>query len=212
MNQPSVTNYLFIRHGAHDYLGRAIAGRLPGVHLNERGRDQAEHLAAKLSLLPIDAVYSSPLERARETAEPTAMRANLPLRIAEEFTEIDFGEWTDHAFADLSDQPRWQHFNGFRSSTTAPGGELMLEVQTRVLRKLADLRGEHRFVAIFSHGDVIRATMAHFLGVHLDLFQRIEIDPASLSIVECGDDFTRVRLLNAPWTGSPLELPSLRHQ
>ena len=207
-----MTNFLFIRHGAHDYLGCAIAGRLSGVHLNELGRRQAEQLAAKVSLLPIDAVYSSPLERARETAEPTARQFGLPIHVAEEFTEIDFGDWTDRPFVELNDVPRWQHFNRFRSSTSTPEGELMLEVQTRVLRKLSQLREAHRFVAIFTHGDAIRATLAHFLGVHLDLFQRIEIDPAALSIVECGDDFTRVRLINTPWTGSPLELPTVRHQ
>lgn len=207
-----MTNFLFIRHAAHDYLGRAIAGRLAGVHLNERGCAQAEHLAEKLSLLPIDAVFSGPLERARETAEPIARQFNLPIQIAEEFTEIEFGDWTDRAFANLNDVSEWRHFNTFRSSTAPPNGELMLEVQTRVLRKLSELRVQHSFVAIVSHGDAIRATLAHFLGVPLDLFQRIEIDPASLSLVECGDDYVRVRLLNAPSTGSPLELPAIRHQ
>jgi probable phosphoglycerate mutase len=112
----------------------------------------------------------------------------------------------------LGDVPEWRHFNSFRSSTPPPAGELMLEVQTRVLRKLSQLRGTHSFVAIVSHGDAIRATIAHFLGQPLDLFQRIEIDPASLSLVECDDEYVRVRLLNAPSTGSPLELPSVRHQ
>jgi probable phosphoglycerate mutase len=207
-----VTNFLFIRHAAHDYLGRAIAGRRPGVHLNELGVQQAEQLARKLSLLPIDAIFSGPLERARETAEPLARLLKLPLQIAEEFTEIDFGDWTDRSFSELHDVSEWRHFNSFRSSTAPPRGELMLEVQTRVLRKLSALRGKHSFVAIVSHGDAIRATMAHFLGQPLDLFQRIEIDPASLSIVECGGDYVRVRLLNAPSTGSPLELPPVRHQ
>lgn len=206
------TNFLFIRHAAHDYLGRAIAGRLAGVHLNELGRRQAEQLADKLSLLPIDAIFSGPLERVRETAEPIGRQFKLPVQIAEEFTEIDFGDWTDRPFVELNDIPEWSHFNSFRSSTAPPKGELMLEVQTRVLRKLSELRGKHQFVAIVSHGDAIRATMAHFLGVPLDLFQRIEIDPSSLSLVECGDDYVRVRLLNAPSTGSPLELPAIRHQ
>ncbi|MFN2475471.1 MAG: histidine phosphatase family protein [Chthoniobacterales bacterium] len=207
-----MTNFLFIRHAAHDYLRRAIAGRIPGVHLNELGRQQAEQLAQKLSLLPIDAIFSSPLERTRETAEPIARQLNLPVQIAEEFTEINFGDWTDRPFSELNSVSEWRHFNAFRSSTAPPRGELMLEVQTRVVRKLSSLRGQYSFVAIVSHGDAIRATMAHFLGQPLDLVQRIEIDPASLSIVECGDDYVRVRLLNAPSTGSPLELPKVRHQ
>ena len=206
------TNFLFIRHGAHDLLGKRIAGRQAGVHLNALGEEQAEQLSKRLSLLPIDAIYSGPLERVRETADPICRQFGLPLQIAEEFTEIDFGEWTNCSFDELANDARWQQFNSFRSSTCAPAGELMLETQARVLRKLEELRSQHQFVAIVSHGDVIRATLAHFLGVHLDSFHRIEIDPASLSLVEIGDDFVKVRLVNAPHEGSPLKLPALRHQ
>src|SRR3954464_8303596 len=144
MSEQAVTNFLFIRHGRHDYLGRAIAGRKAGVHLNEDGRREAEHLPEKLSLLPIDAIYSSPMDRVRETAEPTARQFNLPLQIADEFTEIGVGEWEDRAFAELSQQPLWNHINAFRSSTAFPNGELMLEVQVRAIRKLNELRGKHR--------------------------------------------------------------------
>lgn len=207
-----MTNFLFIRHSEHDYLGRAIAGRLPGVHLNELGREHAEQLAVKVSRLPIDAIYSGPLERVRETAEPICRRFKLPLQVADEFTEIDVGVWQDRAFTDLAQEPLWQRFNSFRSNTAPPGGELMLEVQARVIRKLKELRGQHRFVAIVTHGDVVRCVMAHFLGMHLDLFFRIEIDPASLSVVELDQDYVIVRLLNAPCSGSPLELASVRHQ
>ncbi len=206
------TNFLFIRHGAHDYLGRAIAGSRPGVHLNDRGREQAGHLVSKLSLLQVDAIFSGPLERVRETAEPLCRARKLPLQIVDEFTEIGLGGWTDRTFTDLAGEQQWGHYNAFRSSTTAPEGELMLEVQARVVRKLTELRGLHEFVVIFTHGDVIRTAFAHFLGVHLDLFHRIEIDPASLSLLELGDNFVHVRLLNAPSTGSPLELAAIRHQ
>ena len=207
-----MANFLFIRHGAHDYLGRAIAGDLPGVHLNERGRTEAEHLVAKLSLLPIDAIYSGPLERVRETAEPLCAARDLPLQLADEFTEIAFGGWADRSFTELANEQHWAYYNSFRSSVTAPGGELMLEVQARVVRKLTELRDRHEFVVVFTHGDVIRTAFAHFLGVHLDLFQRIEVDPASLSLLELGENFVSVRLLNAPSAGSPLELPAVRRQ
>ena len=206
------TNFLFVRHGAHDYLGRAIAGRIVGVHLNELGRQQAGHLAEKLSQLPIDAVYSGPLERVRETAEPISRAFGLPLQIDAAFDEIGLGEWEDRQVAELAEEPLWKRFNSFRSSTAPAGGELMLEVQARALRKIAELRGRHEFVVIVTHGDVIRAVMAHFLGTHLDLFFRIEIDPASLSLLEFGDGFAAVRLLNAPSAGSPLVLPAVRHQ
>ena len=207
-----MANFLFIRHGAHDYLGRAIAGSRPGVHLNDLGRKQAEHLVEKLSLVRIDAIYSGPLERVRETAEPLCRARNLPLQVADEFTEIGLGDWTDRTFTDLAAEQLWGHYNSFRSSTTAPQGELMLEVQARVVRKLTELRRLHDFAVIVTHGDVIRTAFAHFLGVHLDLFQRMEVDPASLSLLELGDNFVYVRLLNAPSTGSPLELPAVRHQ
>jgi probable phosphoglycerate mutase len=206
------TNFLLIRHGAHDLLGKRIAGRQASVHLNQLGEQQAERLGERLSLLPIGAVYSGPLERVRETAEPISRRFNLPLEIANEFTEVDFGDWTNCTFEELSAVPLWRHFNSFRASTRPPNGELMLEIQARVLRKLAELRAQHQFVAIVSHGDVIRVTLAHFLGVHLDSFQRIEIDPAAMSLVEVGDDFVKVRLLNVPCEGSPLVLPTTRHQ
>lgn len=207
-----MTTFLLIRHAAHDYLGRAIAGRQPGVHLNEVGKQQAEQLAVRLSLLPIDAIYSGPLERARQTAGPVCRRFNLPLQISDEFTEIDFGAWTNCTFAELNDVRQWRHFNSFRSCTAAPGGELMFEVQARMIRKISELRREHECVAIFSHGDPIRATLAHFLGLHLDLFQRIEIDPASISLVEFEEDWVRVSLMNASGEGGPLQLASLRQQ
>lgn len=207
-----MANFLFIRHGAHDYLGRAIAGSRPGVHLNELGHQQAEHLVDKLSLLQIGAIYSGPLERVRETAEPLCRARNLPLQVTDEFTEIGLGGWTDRAFTELAAEQLWGHYNSFRSSTTAPEGELMLEVQARVVRKLTELRRQHELVVIVTHGDVIRTAFAHFLGVHLDLFHRIEIDPASLSLLELGENFVHVRLLNAPSTGSPLELATVRHQ
>lgn len=203
------TNFLFVRHTAHDLLGIRIAGRQIGVHLSARGEEQAEQLAARLSLLPVDAIYSGPLERVCETAAPIARLFNLPVQNAEEFTEIDFGDWTNCTFSELAEIPRWRRFNSFRSVTAPPNGELMLDAQARVLRKLEQLRQQHRFVVIISHGDVIRATLAHFLGMHLDLFQRIDIDPGGISLVEWGDDFACVRLLNAPCGGSPLELPNV---
>jgi probable phosphoglycerate mutase len=182
------------------------------VHLNSLGQEQAEHLAERVSRLPIEAVFSGPLERVQETAAPIARRFNLQVQTAEEFTEFDTGEWTNRSFTELAEIPLWRQFNSFRSATRPPGGELMLEVQVRVLQKMREIREQHQFVAIVTHGDVIRAAAAHFLGMQLDLFLRIEFDPASLSIIEWGDDFAHVRLLNAPGEGSALVLPASRHQ
>lgn len=202
-----MTRFLLIRHGAHDYLGRAIPGRKAGVHLNELGRKQADQIAIHLSQLPIDAVYSSPMERARETAAPLARERGVAVQIADDFNEFDVGEWTDKSFAEVDHDPRSHAFNAFRSGTRAPGGELMSEVQTRVVSKILALRGAHQLVAIFSHGDPIRAALVHFLGMHIDMYARIEIDPAGVSLVELGDDWTRVRFVNASCEGGPMQLP-----
>ena len=192
-----MTRFVFVRHAAHDLLARGvIAGRQRDVHLNTVGKKQAQQIAERLSSLPIDAIYSSPLERACETAVPLATMLNLPVQIAEEFNEIDFGAWTNCAFADLAKTPEWQQWNRFRSSAITPGGESMLAVQTRALRKIVELQSCHTCVAIFTHGDIIRAVFAHFLGVHLDLFQRIEIDAASASLIDLGAHHVRVRLVN----------------
>ncbi len=200
-----MTRFLFVRHGVHDLIEReVIAGRQPDIHLNARGRKQAEQIAEALSTLPIDAIYCSPLERACETAKPLAAKLGLPLQIAEEFNEIDFGAWTNCAFAELENVPEWKQWNSFRSGSAAPGGESMVAVQARAVRKVSELRTRHSFVTIFTHGDIIRAVVAHFLGVHLDLFLRIEIDPASASWIELHEAAVRVRLVNGNLAGREL--------
>lgn len=192
-----MTRFLLVRHGAHDLLSSGvIAGRQPGIHLNTIGKKQAEQIADRFSAQPIDAIYSSPLERAHETAAPLASKLRLAVQIADEFNEIDFGDWTNRAFVDLDLLPEWQRWNQFRSTALTPAGESMLAVQQRALHKMIELHRRHKFVAVFTHGDVIRAVLAHFLGVHLDLFQRIEVDAASSSSVELNADSVRVRLLN----------------
>jgi broad specificity phosphatase PhoE len=192
-----MTRFLFVRHAAHDLLSRGVvAGRQPGVHLNGFGKKQAERSADRLSILPIEAIYCSPLERACETATPLASRLGLPLQIAEEFNEIDFGEWTNCAFVELNDLPEWRRWNQFRSAALTPSGDSMLAVQARALTKMLELHRWHTFVAVFTHGDVIRAVLAHFLGVPLDLFQRIQIDCCSASLVELDEHSVRLRLVN----------------
>ncbi len=192
-----MTRFLLVRHGTHDFLSRGvIAGRQSGVHLNAIGKKEAEQIADKLSTLPIDTIYCSPLERACETAAPLAHELRLSLQIAEEFNEINFGEWTNCAFADLDRLPEWQQWNQFRSTALTPAGDSMAGVQERAVHKISELRTRHNFVAVFTHGDVIRAVLAHFLGMHLDLFHHIEIDPASISSVELDANSAQVRLVN----------------
>lgn len=192
------TTFLLIRHASHDRLGHAIVGRTSGVRLSADGLLQAEALAERFAAGSLHAIYSSPLERARATAAPIAARLGLEVQIAEELNELDFGAWTNRTLADLNDLEEWRRFNLFRSGCRIPGGESMLEVQDRMLRLLDRLRAAHReeSVALVSHGDVIKATLAHCLGVPLDLFQRIEIGPASISAVRIGRYGPEVLLIN----------------
>lgn len=193
-----MATFCLIRHAAHDWLARGLAGRLPGVSLNADGHEQAAHLAARLANAPLRAIYSSPLERAVQTAQPLAQRLNLPLQISEEINEIDFGDWTGQTFDQLNDEPQWAPFNAFRSGTRLPGGELMLEAQTRIVAHMERLRARHEgeHIALFSHGDIIKAALAYFLGVPLDVFGRLEISPASLSIIALDDYAPRILCVN----------------
>ncbi len=191
-----MSTFFLIRHGATDMMRERIAGRMPGVHLNATGRIEAERIAERLANVGIEAVYSGPLERAQETAAPLCRHLDLPLEIAPAFDEVDFGDWTGCSLRELEPQPGWKRFNSFRSSAAPPGGELMLAVQLRGVAQIEQLRLRHRVVAVVSHGDVIRGLTAHFLGLHLDFLQRIEISPASITILELDDWGAQFRLIN----------------
>jgi len=180
-----MTTFALIRHAAHGLLGHAIVGRTPGVALSPEGLAEAEELAGRLAATPVGAIYSSPLERARQTAEVIAARLRLEVQIVDELNEIDFGEWTNRTLVDLHELEEWRRFNKFRSGSRIPKGETMVEVQGRMLQLIERLCRAHPAgtVALVSHGDVIKAALVHYLGAPLDLFQRIEISPASVSIV-----------------------------
>jgi probable phosphomutase (TIGR03848 family) len=180
-----MTTFLLIRHAMCDPVGKSLAGRTSGIHLNDVGRAQAERLAARLSGVALDAVYSSPRERALETAEPIARAHGLPPCVVDALDDIDFGRWTGRTLRDLDGDAEWIRFNTFRSVVRAPGGEQMLEVQARSLAALEAMRRAHPDgrCAVVSHADVIRGTLAHFMGIHLDLMYRLEIAPASISVL-----------------------------
>ena len=196
--EPVVTTLFLVRHAAHDLVGRALCGRMPGVKLGEEGRAQAERLAARLSRKTVAAVQASPLERARETAEPIARHFGLGVEVAEGVNEIDVGAWTGEPFDELRDDPRWTLWNSARSVTRAPGGETMLEVQARTLAHMETLRARFadQGVVIVSHADVIKAALAYCLGLSLDGLQRFDIAPASLSTVVLGDWGAKVLSVN----------------
>jgi probable phosphomutase (TIGR03848 family) len=193
-----MTTFLLIRHATHDWSQPGLPGRLPGIHLGFHGQTEVEQLVRRIEHLPISAVYSSPLERAVETALPIARCRNLELRTRAELAEIDYGAWTGRTFVDLEDAAEWRRWNTFRSSARVPGGESMLEAQGRMVAALADLQARHpqETLAIVSHLDLIRAALAHYLGVHLDLFQRMEINPASVSAIRLHDHGPQILLVN----------------
>jgi probable phosphomutase (TIGR03848 family) len=196
-----MTNFLLIRHAHCDPVGHSIAGRAAGVHLNATGRQEATALGQRLNPLPITAVYSSPLERALETAVAIAEPRGLDVAIAPGLIEIDFGEWTGQSLADLDQLAEWKAFNSFRSGSRIPGGETAAEVLTRALVELDRLRRDHagseELVAVVSHGDVLKAVIAHFLGIPTDLYQRVDLSPASVSVLALNAGGPRLLLLNS---------------
>jgi probable phosphoglycerate mutase len=193
-----MTRFLFIRHATNDTVGKRIAGRMAGVHLNVEGTTQALQLAERLKAVPIHAIYSSPLERTMETAAPIAERLNLPVIQTMDFLELEYGDWTNNTINDIKAQQSFQRYNQFRSGTRIPGGETMLEAQGRMLAGIEKLCMQHpqQTVAVVSHGDLIKAAITFYAGIHLDLFQRIEISPASVSIVDVFDETARILLVN----------------
>ena len=193
-----MTRFYFIRHAAIDGLGQRIAGRMPGIALNTSGRDQAARLARRLARESIHAIYTSPQPRTVETSEAMARALDLKVQLAEELDEIDFGDWTGKTYQELDLLPEWRDFNLLHSSTRIPNGELLLEAQSRVIGFLGILSERHpeKTIALVSHGDVIRAALAHQLGIPLDFIMRLQIEPASISAVELHTHGPRVLWIN----------------
>lgn len=184
-----MTTFLLIRHAAHVLGSGVIAGRSAEAVLSPTGIEQAAKMAQRVASLPVKAIYCSPMMRTQQTARPLAERLGLAIQTSDALSEIDFGQWQGRKIDELRGEERWKQWNTFRSGTRAPGGELMGEVQARIVDFMLRLRVQHanESVAIVSHGDVIKAAVACFLGVPLDLFQRIEISLASVSVVVIGD-------------------------
>jgi probable phosphoglycerate mutase len=182
----STTYVLLIRHGENEYVStHKLAGRTPGVRLNERGCNQAQALVNYLKEQLVDVVYSSPLERCLETAYPFAAQRGLPVNMAPGVIEVDYGAWQGADLRELSKLPEWSQVQHYPSIFRFPGGETLREVQARGVAAVENIRSVHpdQIVAVFSHGDLIRTVLAHYLGVPLDLFQRIAIATASVSVL-----------------------------
>jgi probable phosphoglycerate mutase len=186
-----MTTFYFVRHAAHGLPPGTLPGRTPGVGLSPEGEAQAARLSERFAAVPLDAVVSGPLERAQLTAHAVAAgRDHLLQEVSNALDELHYGDWTGRTVEDLdAHDPRWRPYNHARSLHRAPCGEGMLDVQARVLHEIGRLR--QRFpeghVAVVSHADPIRGALAYLLGMPLDLFLRLRIDPASVSAARVGD-------------------------
>ncbi|MCU1295196.1 MAG: Phosphoglycerate mutase [Bryobacterales bacterium] len=176
-----------------------LCGRLPGIPLNTEGRQQSQAVARQLGdLMKLHAVYSSPLQRAAETAAAVAAARDLTVTLDERLTEMEFGEWTGLSFQELASRDDWHRYNRNRSLNAAPGGESLMQVQARAWGSLAEITARHdgETVAVVTHADVIRALVVLFLGMSLDQLLRLEIAPASITEVILGADYPVVTGLN----------------
>lgn len=189
---------LLIRHAETDAVGRRLTGRLPGVFLTAAGQRQAQRLTSRAALRDVSVLYASPQVRAHQTAAPLAAARGLEVQEEAALDEVDFGAWSGRELVDLDTLPAWQAFNAHRAAAAAPGGERMTDVQARVVTLLESLRAVHpeETVALVSHAEVIRSAVLHYLAMSLDLFGRIEIGPASITVLEMSRHGPRFLAIN----------------
>lgn len=186
-----MTLVLLVRHGLTGATGSVLAGRTPGIPLDDRGREQAAGLAARLASVPLDAIVTSPVQRCRETADAIAAARNgHPTAVTEDeqLAEVRYGDWTGKPLRRLARDPLWRAVQAHPSAVRFPGadGEAMADVQHRAVRAVRAWNsrlGPDAVYLICSHGDVIKSVIADCLGMHLDLFQRISVNPCSVSAV-----------------------------
>jgi probable phosphoglycerate mutase len=193
-----MTDFYLIRHGATDAIGKSFTGRLPGVPLTSEGTTQASRLATRLGAESIQNIYSSPSTRALQTASHLGEALGLAVVEDPAFCEIDIGDWSGRLFTDLRGMTDFARFNSVRSLSRPPSGEIMLEVQARAVAQFLRLANRHpdSVLAIVTHSDVIKASLAYFLGIPIDLAHRLEIGLCGYSIVRLGPDSVQVVAIN----------------
>jgi probable phosphomutase (TIGR03848 family) len=204
MGENNMTLIILVRHGENDYVKKGrLAGRLPQVHLNEKGRAQAKETAEALCRMfekaPLKAIYSSPLERTMETAEPISQAFNLPIIPREGLIETDCGEWQGKSVKQLSRLKIWKTVQSSPSLFRFPGGETFAETQHRISQELRELSVLHEAkdaIVCVSHSDPIKLAVAYFLGLPLDLFQRIAISPTSITALQVSESGSHLLTLN----------------
>jgi probable phosphomutase (TIGR03848 family) len=181
---------LLIRHGENDFLKQSrLPGRLPDIHLNKNGLEQAKAIAEILKASPIKAIYSSPLERAVETAEPLSEALGLAIQLRPGLLDTDVGDWEGQSLKNLRKLPVWKQVQEQPSQVRFPGGESFLETQERLVREIDQLRKPHKpkdMLVVVFHADPIKLVLAHFLGLPLDNFQKLSVAAGSVSILTVG--------------------------
>jgi broad specificity phosphatase PhoE len=183
----AMTTLFLIRHGLTAVTGSRLYGRTPGIHLDERFEG-----------VRLNALYSSPLERCVETLEPVAEARGLEIRISDALIEMDAGDWTGRTLTSLRRIKLWNTVQRDPSRFHFPGGESFVDAEARVLDELERIVTRHPNgrVAVGTHGDIVRVLVSHYTGAHLDQFQRVMADPASVSVVQLGDGMPRILLVN----------------
>ena len=174
---------MLARHAVTAQTGPLLSGRAPGIDLSEEGRGQAAALGERLAGLPVEAVYTSPIERTTQTAQAVADHHGLVVRPLDGVLEADYGDWTGQKLADLAKTDLWKVVQRTPSRASFPSGESLASMQTRMVTALEAVVADHpgQLVVVVSHADPIKAAIAHYTGVHLDLFQRIVVSPASVT-------------------------------
>jgi probable phosphoglycerate mutase len=219
---PPPTLVVLVRHGVTPTTGKELPGRSPGLHLSDAGQQQAKTAATRIALMlgkrngtgngegggkdkpkakqaTIAAVYASPLERTQETATPIAEAVGRPVQVDEGLLELDVGDWTGIELAAAAKKSEWKLVQRYPSGFRFPGGESFVEMQARIVDALARYRAAHpgEIVVAVSHADPIRAAVAHAMGTHLDLFQRVLVSPCSLTAIALGDGGPTVLSVNS---------------
>ncbi len=197
---PPATVAVFVRHGLTPTTGKALPGRARGLHLSDDGRAQADAVGDRLAALKrVDAIYSSPLERARETAGAIGRRLKIKVGIDKGLLECDFGDWTGAELKAVRKLPEWEAVQRHPSGFRFPNGESFHDMQARMAQAVARLRGRHpgQTIVLVSHADPIKTAVADATGIPLDLFQRLVISPCSVTAIAYSDSGPTVLTVNS---------------
>ncbi len=201
-----MTTFFMVRHAVTEHTGKRLSGWMEGISLTDVGREQAEAVGARLAEVPFEAIYSSPIERTNETARAIASHHDIRIQTRRALGEVEYGDWTNRSLRSLMRTKLWGTVQRFPSRARFPDGESLREVQVRALGEIERIADEHPKgnVCCVSHGDVIKLVLAHYMGVHIDLFQRIVVAPASISVFSLAERGPAILSLNA----MPMAIPA----